>query len=99
LDDQLKSHISELLEQLADVKTDDEEEYEEQDKENINDNELEEDDYSSFSDDEDEEIEEKDNNNNNIKPNKDSKLSNGNSVSKKRTLNNHKNLEESMDLN
>lgn len=97
MDDELRSHIKELIEQLKDVKTDDEEEYEEQDKENINDDELE-DDYSSFSDDEDEESEEKDNNNNNIKPNKDSKLSNGNSVAKKKTLNNQ-NVEESMDLN
>ncbi len=94
----MKSHIKELLEQLADVKTDDEEEYEQQEKENINDDGLD-DDYSSFSDDEDEETYEKDHNNNTAKPSKDSKLSNGNSVSKKKTLNNQYNVEESMDLN
>lgn len=98
LDDQLKSHVKELLEQLSDVKTDDEGENEEQDKENINDEEFDEDDYSSFED-EDEDGQEKDNNNNIKTTTKDSKLSNGNSVYIKKTLNNQNNIDESMELN
>ena len=88
LDDELRSHIKELLDKLVDVKSDDEEEEDEEDKENEN---GEEDDLESSSD------EEEDENNNEMKNGH--KNENGNKLKKKREAKAIKdNNEEPMEL-